>query len=195
MPTKFLDEHILHRVERTAQAAVTKRRIQKLNGSDHALVNPATANDAPFGVSLNDAVAGESVQIQLQGNAVIDAGGNIAVNDEIVADANGILAICLATRWNSPSPIFASESTNGVVLHWCAKTRSSQCSGGPGVRRRVKPPERPALRRSWSRPSAKAKSCSRWCGAQPFAAGHTWSSITQLLVLPSRKSARSIRPR
>lgn len=87
--TKFLEEHQLLTVSRIAASAVTARRFIKLNAADHGKVDPATANDPVFGIALNDAAIGEPVSCLLKGVSYVDAGGAIALEDEVVSDANG----------------------------------------------------------------------------------------------------------
>jgi len=87
--TKFLEEHLLLTMSRVAASAVTARRFVKLNAADHTKCDPATANDPVFGVALNDAAIGEQVVIAVKGQTYLDAGGAIALEDEIVSDANG----------------------------------------------------------------------------------------------------------
>lgn len=89
MATKFTEEHILQRISRAAQATVTTRRFVKANSSDHEQCNPASTNEAALGVALNGGSAGEQIEIATHGIVMVDAGGTIALNDEVVSDSAG----------------------------------------------------------------------------------------------------------
>lgn len=68
----------------TASGAVTGKRFVDFSGAQ-----VASAGAKALGVALYDAADGEPVAVVVQGTAVVEAGGAIAVGDNVAADANG----------------------------------------------------------------------------------------------------------
>jgi len=90
MATKFRAEQVTQRFNRTASEAVTGNRLAKLNASDHEKVDMCdTANDDAVGIIEFDGEAGVETVLKCGGHLELEAGGTIAVGDEIVSDNVG----------------------------------------------------------------------------------------------------------
>ena len=88
--TKFLAEKVRGTFSRKAQAAITKNRVVKIDGTNHDQCSLCAATtDVAIGVSQSDASTGDEVLIADEGHLQIIAGGTIALNDELIPDANG----------------------------------------------------------------------------------------------------------
>lgn len=104
MATKFIAEQVTQRMSREASEALTGKRLVKLNATDHTKVDMCdTANDVAVGVTEFDCASGALASIKCGGHLELEAGGTIAIGDEIVTDnvgrgvARGSTA---ATRYN-----------------------------------------------------------------------------------------------
>lgn len=89
MPTKFLEEQVTLRLARQAGGAVSAKRFVKANAADHAKADQCVANEKMIGVSDHGAALNEDLTVNAGGILTVDAGGAIAIGDEVVADANG----------------------------------------------------------------------------------------------------------
>lgn len=95
--TKFLEPRILDRMSRKCAAAVTVRRIVAVDATDHTKINHCGSNAQAVGVSEVTGAIGDEIQVAIAGILPIEAGGTIALNDEVVSDANGKAVVRGAT--------------------------------------------------------------------------------------------------
>lgn len=90
MSTKFLDKHVTTHLSRKASETLTKYRLVEINATDHEQVDQAdAANDKCLGVVAYDAQAGDEVTVECGGILAVEAGGTIALHDELVTDNAG----------------------------------------------------------------------------------------------------------
>ncbi len=90
MATKFLAEQVTQQMSRKASEALVAHRLVEINAADHEQVDQAdAANDKCVGIVGYAAVAGQEVAVKCGGHLVLEAGGTVAVGDEIVADSVG----------------------------------------------------------------------------------------------------------
>lgn len=88
--TKFLEEQVTLRLSRLSGGVVAAKRFVKSNAADHGRADQCGANERLIGVSaVAAAAAGEDLPVNCGGILTVDAGGTIAVGDEVVSDANG----------------------------------------------------------------------------------------------------------
>lgn len=72
-----------------AGAAITKRRIVKVSGSDYAVIH-ATAGDIPIGVAAEvDVDSGDLVDVHVAGVVDVDCGGAVTRGAYVASDADG----------------------------------------------------------------------------------------------------------
>lgn len=72
-----------------AEVAVVKGEIVIEGTADGQANDVGSASDAPLGVALHDAAAGEQLEVCLAGACDVLAGGTFARGDLLEADANG----------------------------------------------------------------------------------------------------------
>lgn len=90
MATKFLAENVTQQMSRKASEVLVANRLVEINASDHEQVDQAdAANDKCCGIVGFAAVATQEVPVKCGGHLMLEAGGTIAVNDEIVSDNVG----------------------------------------------------------------------------------------------------------
>lgn len=83
-------------------AAVAANRIVKVGADDTKVVVGAAATDKIFGVSDNiGGASGESIDVILDGIALVKAGGTIAFGDLVTSDGTGqgIATTTAGNRW------------------------------------------------------------------------------------------------
>lgn len=70
-------------------AAITKRRIVKVSGSDNTVIH-ATAGDIPIGVAAEvDVDSGDLCDVHVAGVALVDCGGAVTRGLFVASDADG----------------------------------------------------------------------------------------------------------
>ena len=77
-------KHVIYGETVTASGAVSAARFATHTGAQATVQGEKT-----FGVFKTDAANGENVTVEAIGMTYVDAGGAIAVGDDVIADANG----------------------------------------------------------------------------------------------------------
>lgn len=95
--TKFLDEHVTHRMTRTASEAVSRGQFVQVNASDHNQVDlvDTASTDRAIGVAEHDVTAADiaagadQLSVACGGRVIVLAGGTIAAGNTVTVDASG----------------------------------------------------------------------------------------------------------
>jgi hypothetical protein len=117
--TKFLDPNVTQRCSRIPGGTIAAKRFVKVNASDHTKADQAGANDKILGVAETAGVSGDpDISIACAGHLAVDAGGTIAIGDEVNSDANGKAV---------------ARGTTATTLYQCAGRALTQAASGEQV--------------------------------------------------------------
>jgi hypothetical protein len=97
-----------------AAAAIAARRIVKFDATDTTAVQAAAATDKLIGVSDLGGASGEPFDVIVDGIALVEYGGNVALGDLLTANADG-KAVVAAPAATASARVIGVAMVSGVA--------------------------------------------------------------------------------